>query len=220
MSRGRHRVGIPAGAGAGAPGPRAPGEPSGSRAVSRLLGQGLSAGILLLVLGLALLVVVIPRVTGATPLTVLTSSMEPGLPPGTLIIVRPVDPDALAISDVITYQIRSGSPEVITHRIISIGLGATGDRTFVLQGDNNSSPDAQLVIPEQVQGRLWYSVPLLGYVNTLVTEEVKTWVAPVAALLLFGYSSFMVAGAVRDARRKRGKISDGSRSRSRSPQRP
>jgi signal peptidase len=170
---------------------------------ARLLGQSVSAAALLLVLALALIVVVVPRVTGAIPLTVLTSSMEPGLPPGTLIIVQPVDDADLAINDVITYQMQSGRPGVITHRIIGISLAADGERTYVLQGDNNSSPDAAPVIADQVQGRLWYSVPLLGYVNTLVTSEVKAWVAPVGAVLLFGYCAFMLAGALADARRKR-----------------
>lgn len=180
-----------------------------TRSIWSLLGQAVSAAVLLLVLGLALLVVVVPRATGAIPLTVLTSSMKPGLPPGTLIIVRPVDPAELATNDVVTYQIESGKPGVITHRIIGLSIAASGERTFVLQGDNNSQPDAAVVLGEQVRGRLWYSVPLLGYLNTLVTTEVKSWVAPAGAVLLFGYCAFTVTGAIADIARKRARASAG-----------
>ena len=84
---------------------------------------GVSVALLLVVVALAAVVIVIPKLSNAVPLTVLTSSMEPSLPPGTLIIVKPTDPDTLAVGDVVTYQIRSGEPEVITHRIISVTVG-------------------------------------------------------------------------------------------------
>jgi signal peptidase I len=86
---------------------------------------GLSAALLLAVLALAVVVIVIPKLSGATPLTVLTSSMEPTLPPGTLIVVQPVDVTDLAVGDVATYQIRSGEPDVITHRAPSSSRGTT-----------------------------------------------------------------------------------------------
>ena len=47
------------------------------------VGLGLSWGVLGLVVGLAAILVLVPAAAGATPLTVLTSSMEPHLPPGT-----------------------------------------------------------------------------------------------------------------------------------------
>jgi len=167
------------------------------------LGRGLSAGLLLLVIALAALVIVVPQLTGAIPLTVLTSSMEPGLPPGTLIVVRPVPSDSLAIGDVVTYQIRSGEPAVVTHRIVGISLAADGDRTFTLRGDNNSAPDADPVVAAQMRGRLWYSVPLLGLVNTVLTGPVKAWVVPLAAVGLFGYAGVMVVGGIVEARAQR-----------------
>ena len=54
------------------------------------LGLGISGGLLALVLLLAGMVVLVPAVSGSTPYTILTSSMEPGLPPGTLVIDGPV----------------------------------------------------------------------------------------------------------------------------------
>jgi signal peptidase len=170
----------------------------------------LSAALLLLVVGLGVMLVVIPKVTGATPLTVLTSSMEPGLPPGTLVIVRPVTAEALRIGDVVTYQMVSNDAKVVTHRIISITLSSDGSRSFIVQGDNNSAPDDDPVLAEQVQGQLWYAVPYVGYVNNVINGANRAWIIPVLTVALFGYAGFMVAGGVLDRRRTRSRAADAS----------
>ncbi|TFD65079.1 signal peptidase I [Cryobacterium sp. Hb1] len=176
----------------------------------RYLGLALSAALLLLVVGLGVLLVVIPKMTGATPLTVLTSSMAPGLPPGTLVIVRPVAAEALRIGDVVTYQMVSNDAKVVTHRIISITSSSDGSRSFIVQGDNNSAPDDDPVLAEQVQGRLWYAVPYVGYVNNVLNGANRAWIIPVLTVALFGYAGFMVAGGVLDRRRTRSRAADAS----------
>ncbi|WP_232466118.1 signal peptidase I [Diaminobutyricimonas sp. LJ205] len=174
-----------------------------TRGILYYLGLGLSGGLFVLMLALAAAVIVVPAATGSVPLTVLTSSMEPTLPPGTLIVVQPVDTADIRIGDAITYQIESGKPEVVTHRVISITSSSDGGTTFVTQGDNNDAPDARPVVPDQVQGRVWYSVPWLGYVNNAVNGENRAWIVPVIAGGLFLYAGYMVASAVVDAAKKR-----------------
>jgi len=164
---------------------------------------GLSGALLLLVIALAVIVIVIPRATGSIPLTVLTGSMAPGLPPGTLIVVQPVDADDLAVGDVITYQIRSGDPDVITHRIIAINASTTGARTFQTKGDNNSDADPDPVSAIQVQGKVWYSVPLVGFANNAVNGENRAWIVPGIAVLLIAYAGYMIASGSASAVRKK-----------------
>jgi signal peptidase len=173
------------------------------RGVWHYLGLGLSIGLLLLVVALGLATIAIPKATGSVPLTILTSSMKPSLPPGTLIVVQPVDPADLRIGDVATYQIRSGEPGVITHRITSIGTTTTGDRTFTFQGDNNRSADPDQIKAGQVKGRVWYSLPLVGHVNSAVGLN-RTWMVPALAAALLVYAVYMVAsGAFAAAKRRR-----------------
>jgi len=169
----------------------------------RALGLGLSAGLLLIVAALAVLLIVLPKATGSTPLTVLTGSMEPGLPPGTLLVVRPTPVEQVQVGDVVTYQIASGRPEVITHRVTGIESAADGDLRFVLQGDANDEPDPEPVRPEQVRGVLWYSVPLVGWVNQAVAGEARTWIVPLLAAGLLAYAAYMIVSGVLDARRRR-----------------
>ncbi|WP_158252340.1 signal peptidase I [Cryobacterium sp. Y29] len=169
----------------------------------RQISFALSLAVFLLVIGLAAVLIVVPKVTGSIPLTVLTSSMEPGFPPGTLIIVRPVAVADVALGDVITYQMETGKPGVVTHRVIAINMTA-GERTFVTKGDNNGAADATAVLEGQIQGRLWYSVPLIGYVNNAVNGANRAWVIPVVASLLFAYASLtFLAGVVASVRKRR-----------------
>jgi len=173
------------------------------KGLAHYLGLSLSGALLVLVLALAALVVVIPKVAGGIPLTVLTSSMIPKFPPGTLVVDIPVKTDELRIGDVATYQIVSGKPGVITHRITAIHNDSNGARTFQFTGDNNSQPDPGEILAGQVQGRVWYSLPYIGYVNNAVNGQNKTWIVPMIAGLLFAYAAYTVATAIVSARRQK-----------------
>ncbi|QAV70277.1 signal peptidase I [Salinibacterium sp. UTAS2018] len=174
-----------------------------SRGILYYLGMGISGGLFALVLLVGALVIIVPNLAGALPLTVLTSSMEPNLPPGTLIVVKPLETDAIVVGDVITYQIESGKAGVITHRVTGITNSSDGSRTFTLKGDNNDVADELQVLPVQVQGKLWYSVPWIGYVSNFVNGNAKSWLIPVIAIGLFVYAGFMIASGIISGARKR-----------------
>lgn len=154
--------------------------------------------VILSVGGLLLVCLVIPRIGGAEPYTILTGSMQPKMPPGTLVVVKPVDPQDISIGNVITYQLVSGEPTVVTHRVVGVGANGKGESVFITQGDANNTPDARQVTEVQVKGRLWYAVPYAGYVNTLINgkERQVTMIAIVSGLLL--YAGFMFTSAVTD----------------------
>jgi signal peptidase I len=176
-----------------------------TRGILYYLGLGLSAGLLGLLALIGALVIVIPAVTGSTPMTILTGSMQPTYPPGTLIIVQPVDTADIRIGDAITYQIESGKPEVVTHRVIAIAT-TDGETTFTTQGDNNTAPDAKPVQPLQVRGTVWYAVPYIGYVNTIVNGDNRSWIVPLSAVALFAYAGWMLASGILQSARRRKRI--------------
>lgn len=157
---------------------------------------------------IALVAVVVPKLAGAQTYTVLTRSMEPGLPPGTLLVVRPTPVEDLRIGDVLTFQLESGKPTVVTHRITAIELAEDGERRFTTQGDANSVADPDPVLPVQVRGSLWYAVPYLGWVSSIRGDDAaSTWI-PVVAGLVFCYAAVMVVGGVRDRRRQNTQLAD------------
>ena len=145
--------------------------------------------------------VVVPRLAGATPYAVLTGSMRSDLPPGTLVVVRPVAVEDVRIGDIVTFQLTSGDPVVATHRVVAIGSAGSGERTFQTQGDANDAPDPDWVRPVQVKGRVWYAVPYLGHANDLLNGEQRHLAVLLTAGGLVAYACFMFGGAVRDRRR-------------------
>ena len=128
-------------------------------------GSAIITVVMVVFLALAGSVIVAPRLLGAVPLTVLTGSMQPALSPGDLIVVRPTDPQALAVGDVITFQPISDDPTLVTHRIVTLDFGPDGYVTSVTtRGDANSGND-QPIVPAQVMGRLVYSLPWVGHLT-------------------------------------------------------
>ncbi len=140
------------------------------------------------VTALVLAAVIVPRLGGATPYTVLTGSMTPAYPPGSLVVVRPVEPTEVRIGDVVTYQLRSGEPAVATHRVVGVGWSAEGERLLTTQGDANPVPDAEPVRVVQLRGEVWYSLPWIGHLNVLLTPGQHERLVQLAALLLFLYA--------------------------------
>ena len=137
-----------------------------SRRRPALLFEMLSMAALSVAVLAALILIVVPRVTGSYTYTVLTSSMAPAYSPGTFLVVRPVPFDALRVGDIITYQMESGRPEVITHRIIAVSSTQQGERTFITKGDNNTIRDDKPVLEVQVRGKLLNAVPHICFLET------------------------------------------------------
>ncbi|CAN5333330.1 hypothetical protein BH11ACT2_BH11ACT2_14850 [soil metagenome] len=173
------------------------------RGILYWISVGLSAGLLGLIVLLGIAVIGIPALSGATALTVLTQSMEPTYPPGTLVIVRPIATRDIRIGDAVTYQIESGKPEVVTHRVVAIATTTKGVTTLTTKGDNNDLPDPRPVTAAQVKGTVWYAVPYIGYVNSAIGGANKGWIVPVVAVALFLYAGWMFAGGLAARRRRR-----------------
>lgn len=142
--------------------------------------------------------VVVPRVAGATPYAIMTGSMQPQYPPGTLVIVKSKDMAQLRTGDIITYQVESGQPTVVTHRVIGQGLTAAGNQYVTTKGDANNVADAEPVRPVQIRGELWYALPYLGYANDLITPKDRHVVLIGAVGVLLMYAAVMFASAARD----------------------
>jgi signal peptidase len=178
----------------------APRGPVGARVWLRRIGAVLAWTVAITMGLLIIALVLLPRVVGAQPFTVLTGSMRPSMPPGTMVIVRPVEFADLRVGDVVTYQIESGKPSVVTHRIISIDITDNGARLRT-QGDANPSADVNLVRPEQVRGSVWYWVPYIGYVTSVGSGDGRANIVRVLGGALIVYAAYaVVMGVVRSRR--------------------
>ncbi|MFC4224502.1 signal peptidase I [Lysinibacter cavernae] len=159
---------------------------------------------MLILVGLLLVAgatIAIPAIIGATPLAVLTSSMEPTYPPGTLVVVRPTPADEIRVGDVITFQLKSGQQAVVTHRVVENAVNSSGEHVFQTQGDHNPSPDVQPVREVQLKGKLIYAVPALGWVQNALNGDTRALLIPFIAGGLFLYAAITLVRAAVDRRK-------------------
>lgn len=179
-----------------------PGE-SSVWAIAKAIWNGFTTGLSLLVVVVAILIVGVPAAVGGMPLTVLSGSMRPIYEPGDLIVVKPAEPHEIGIGDVITYQLRSGEPELVTHRVIERSSSTSGETIFITKGDANPSADEDPVRGVQVHGTVWYRIPLLGWINNWFSGQARQIVIPVVAGLLLLYAFWSVISGVREHRKKK-----------------
>lgn len=168
----------------------------------RWLGQALAWLVILAVVSLIVIAVLVPRIGGATPYTVLTGSMRPDLPPGTLVVVRPAKAADIGVGSVVTYQLASGRKSVATHRVVSVA-SFRGEPVYRTQGDANDAPDRKWVRQVQIKGKLWYAVPYLGYVNSALSGPQRQIATYGVAGCLFLYAAYMFCSPIRDKRKDR-----------------
>lgn len=97
------------------------------------------------------------------PSVVLTGSMEPGIEPGDVVVIRKLTEEKeiyqLEAGDVINFK---REDITITHRIMEVLRDEAGNVSFQTKGDNNSSADEELVMPNDVKGRVVKVVPKAG----------------------------------------------------------
>lgn len=166
--------------------------PSPRSIVTRLAGGSLFAVLLAALFVLLLL----PRVTHSTAMTVLTGSMTPAIPVGSVVMVRPVDPASLEVNDVATYS----APETeafITHRIVDIDTRADR-RWFVFKGDANNKRDIRPVPEDAIAGEVWFHLPYLGAIRDALKGTAG--LSLLGMLVLGGYAVVQIGGALRERR--------------------
>ena len=98
---------------------------------------------------------------------VYTGSMEPAIPVGSVVVIKPADPETLKVGDIICFKTEAEYPTTVTHRII--GITSQG---FITKGDANEDPDQWIVKKENVIGKVIAVIPLLGYLGYFVKTPI------------------------------------------------
>ncbi|MFA6947518.1 MAG: signal peptidase I [Eubacteriales bacterium] len=142
------------------------------------------------------------RIFGLTPYTVLSGSMEPTYHVGSLIYVRKVPADEIAVGDPITFVLNE-ELVVATHRVIEIDAQ---NELFRTKGDNNESPDASPVSFKNVLGVPQFTIPYLGYLSNFITKPVG-WISCGAGIVILLLISFIpdIVGGEKGKRKPRGR---------------
>ncbi len=112
------------------------------------------------------------RLFGLTPYAVLSGSMEPEYPVGSMIYVKAVDPEDVEVGDAITFSLESGT--LVTHQVYQIDAESREFRTqgiANIKSDGSISPDAAPVRFDSLVGKPVACIPYLGYVNKFLTSQ-------------------------------------------------
>jgi signal peptidase len=165
--------------------------------VVRWGGRLLALAFVALVVAAVVVVVLVPRATKGQAMTVVTGSMTPEIPVGSLAIVRPVDPGMLEVGDVATYQKDKTGDTFVTHRVVDIDT-STRPTTYIFKGDANRGPDLEPIVPDRIVGEVWFHVPYLGTIRDGLKGP--GGLTLVAILLLSGYAVSQVRAGVRARR--------------------
>ena len=104
------------------------------------------------------------RLLGVAPYVVLSGSMSPQYPVGSLIYVSPIAAEDIQEGDPITFQLNDNT--TATHRVISIDEQG---RCFYTKGDANESADGAPVPFDSLIGKPVFCIPMLGYIATFIS---------------------------------------------------
>lgn len=97
--------------------------------------------------------------SGAKGYAVTSPSMKDTLNVGDVVFVKPVEFDNLQVGDIVTVA-SSDKGKFFTHRVVDINKT---ERTITTRGDANGADDPMPTEAERIVGKVWYSVPLLGF---------------------------------------------------------
>ena len=155
--------------------------------------------VLILIISVLAVLIITAKINDGTPMvfgwqfyTVLTGSMDGKLPdsfgPGSLILVKPVNPEDIKVGDVITFDRRSGDAKMTTHRVKVITRDAQGKLSFITKGDANAVPDSEPVAAGIVRGKVVYRFARVGEVVQFAqtgTGMIFTVFIPAGAIVIY-----------------------------------
>jgi len=102
------------------------------------------------------------------PFLVPSGSMVPIINPGDVVLIAPVQTDAIKVGEIIEYRNVKENINIV-HRVIAI----TGDAPnifFITKGDANNAPDPDPVSTQAILGREIFVIPKIGWVSVAVKK--------------------------------------------------
>ena len=122
------------------------------------------SNIIYLMVAITVSITLLPFVLGYKPVVVLSGSMEPQYPVGSIIYYKNTDFVHINVGDAITFKLGGGA--LATHRVIQKD---SENQLFITKGDNNQSVDVQPVVAEAVVGKTGkIAIPYAGFVCSYI----------------------------------------------------
>lgn len=119
---------------------------------------------------------------------IISESMIPSINVYDAVVTVRVDEDKIKMNDIITFISKdietAGTP--ITHRVIGIVDTESGIK-YRTKGDANNTADFALIAPDEVIGKVYLKIPMIGYLQTFMTKPIG-WllIIVIPCLLIIG----------------------------------
>lgn len=123
--------------------------------------------VLLIALVVVCLPLTVPRVFGFHIYTVISGSMEPAIPTGSLVYVKGVPPEDVEEEEVIAFYGSVDGASIITHRVVA---NSEIMSEFITKGDANDAKDMKPVPYDNYIGKVSLTVPGAGGIAQMFTS--------------------------------------------------
>lgn len=147
---------------------------------------------------------------GLTFYSVISGSMEPSIPVGSLIYAGKYKLEELKKDDIITFTVENATdskPIIVTHRIVNVTKNERAEQlpesqekkiieySFTTKGDANKDADATPVMPGAILGLYKWHLPYLGRVSMFAQTPVGFGLVvllPAAILIVWEITSLVL----------------------------
>jgi len=120
---------------------------------------------------------------------IISESMIPSINAYDAVLTVRVDEEQIEMYDIITFISKeietAGTP--ITHRVVDIVHDYDDENKIIgyrTKGDNNNTQDFALIAPDEVIGKVYLRIPMIGYLQTFITRPLG-WILIVVVPCLF-----------------------------------
>lgn len=114
-----------------------------------------------------------------------SSSMEPSIYYGDVVVIKECKEKELQTGDVITFK---QNQEVVTHRILKIEENQqNGEKTYITKGDNNNTEDTEKITYAKIEGKCVLTIPHLGKIILALDNKIIVLIIILIILILSFY---------------------------------
>lgn len=134
------------------------------------------------------------KIGGISLFRIVTGSMEPEIPVGSLIICQETDIEQIQVNDIVCFRSLSSiiKGKTVTHRVIDVTQNSEGEVLLITRGDANLAADTEYVTRNNLIGRVnYYSKEtniMASFVNILTDR--------IGFLILILMPTLLIAGFI------------------------
>ena len=160
----------------------------------RRLAKSVVTIVLMLAILVAILAFLLPSLFSGRLAVIYSSSMQPAMPKGSLVMANAADPATIEVGDIIAFHPPDNPDITVSHRVIEVIGGES--LSFQTKGDAAGEADSYTVPAENLVGKVAWHIPYVGY----PLHEIRQFAhSPWGLFLLIALPAMIVFGsAIRD----------------------